>query len=211
MTNLNRLLLNASPSLTEHEAKLSLPLCGLAGSLADELIKMLGQRNGFYALESALHVFPTHSTQKEIGLNDWNDDALWRKAYGGLADDCLFFAEDIFGGQFCIKANKIYTFDPETGELNYLTDSIEGWIEAIVNDYEILTGYPLAHQWQEQNGPIPARRRLLPKVPFVLGGEFKIENLYLVDAIEGMKFRADIANQIKNLPEGAEIKFNIVD
>lgn len=210
-TSLNSLLSNASPPLSKHPAQLPLSLRGLAGSLADELLMMLGQRNGFYALESALHVFPTHSTQEEFGLTDWNEDALWRTAYRGLADDCLFFAEDIFGGQFCIKANRIYTFDPETGELSYLADSIEGWAAAVMNDHEILTGYPLAHQWQEHNGPVPARKRLLPKVPFVLGGEFKIENLYLVDAIEGMKFRADVAYQIKNLPDGAEIKLNIID
>lgn len=37
-----------------------------------------------------------------------------------------FFAEDVFGGQFCIKDSKVYTFDPETGSLGYLADDIEG-------------------------------------------------------------------------------------
>lgn len=38
----------------------------------------------------------------------------------------FFFAEDVFGGQFCIKDSKVYTFDPETGSLGYLADDIEG-------------------------------------------------------------------------------------
>ncbi|NWB11820.1 SMI1/KNR4 family protein [Pseudomonas sp. D5002] len=167
---------------------------------------MLVQRNGFYALESALHVFPTHSSQDEIGLRDWNEDTLWRGAYKGIADGCLFFAEDIFGGQFCIKDNKIYIFDPETGALEYLADDIESWAKIILSDYEALTGYPLAHQWQKKNGQLPTGKRLLPKVPFVLGGEFVLDNMYLADAVEGMRFRADIACQIKDLPDGAEIK-----
>jgi len=196
--------------LNEHEPEILSQLSTLAGSLAEGLLKMLTQCNGFYALESALHVFPSHSSQQEIGLVDWNKNSLWRDDYKGLADGCLFFAEDIFGGQFCIKDNEIYTFDPETGALDYLADDIEGWAQAIISDYEVLTGYSLAYQWQEQNGQLPAKKRLLPKMPFVAGGEFVLDNLYLADVVEGMRFRADIANQIKDLPDGAMIKFDVV-
>ncbi|WP_347906102.1 SMI1/KNR4 family protein [Pseudomonas purpurea] len=209
MTSLDKLLSSASSSLSEHEPEMLGQSRKLAGALADQLFGMLCQRNGFYALESALHVFPTHSSQHEIGISDWNENALWRSGYKGLADGCLFFAEDVFGGQFCIKDNKIYTFDPETGSLEYLADDIEGWVIALTSDYEVLTGYPLAHQWQKQNGQLPAGKRLLPKLPFVLGGEFVLDNLYLADAVEGMRLRADIASQIKDLPDGAQIAFNI--
>lgn len=210
LTNLEKLLSSASSSLSDDEPALTDQLRSLAGSLADSLLSMLHERNGFYALESALHVFPSHSSQQELGLDKWNDGKLWRAEYRGIADDCLFFAEDVFGGQFCIKDNKVYTFDPETGALEFLADDIEGWAKAIVSDYEVLTGYPLAHQWQKQHGPLLAGKRLLPKIPFVAGGEFALNNLYLGDAVEGMKFRASIATQIKNLPDGATIKFNIV-
>lgn len=211
MTSLDKLLSNASSALSEREPEMSPELRNLAGSLADGLLRMLCQRNGFYALESALHVFPTHLNQQEFGLDDWNERALWCGAYSELADGCLFFAEDVFGGQFCIKDNQVYTFDPETGALDYLADDMEGWAKAIIGDYEVLTGYPLAHQWQKQNGQIPAKKRLLPKLPFVAGGEFNLDNLYLTDAVEGMRFRANIANQIKDLPDGAQIKFNVTD
>lgn len=211
MTSLDKLVSNASSALSEQEPELTEGLRGLAGSLADDLLRMLRQRNGFYALESALHVFPTRSSQEEIGLDDWNENTLWRNDYKGLADGCLFFAEDVFGGQFCIKNNHIYTFDPETGALAYLADDIEGWAKAIISDYDVLTGYSLAHQWQKQNDQLPAKKRLLPKLPFVAGGRFVLDNLYLADAGEGMRFRADIANQIKGLPDGAQIKFNVTD
>lgn len=211
MASLDKLLSSASASLSEREPEIAGDLRILAGSLADDLLRMLHQRNGFYALERALHVFPSHSNQQEIGLDAWNESALWRSDYRGLADGCLFFAEDVFGGQFCIKDNKVYTFDPETGVLDYLADDIEGWAKVIVSDYEVLTGHPLAHQWQKQNGQLPARKRLLPKIPFVAGGEFALANLYLADAVDGMKFRADIANQIRDLPDGTQIKFNVVD
>lgn len=210
MKSLNKLLSIASDSLSEQEPDLSGRLQSLAGALAEDLLGMLKRRNGFYAYESALHVFPTHTCQAEISLEDWNKYGLWRGAYQELAEDCLFFAEDIFGGQFCIKSNEIFAFDPETGSLEYLAGNIEEWAKAIDDDYEMLTGYPLAHDWQELNGRIPLGSRLLPKTPFFAGGDFTLENLYLSDAVDGMKFRAEIANQIKNLPDGAhlEIKFS---
>lgn len=50
---------------------------------------------------------------------------------------------------------------------------------------------------------------VLLKVPFVLSGEFVLDNLYLAVAVEGMRSRADIASQIKELPDGAQIRLNI--
>ncbi len=211
MTSLEKLLLNASSSLSEGESEIQRQLLECAGTLAEQILGMLRQRNGFYALESALHVFPARSGQYELGISDWNETALWRSRYDGLADGCLFFAEDVFGGQFCIKDSKVYTFDPELGYLEYLADDIEQWAQTLLRDYEVLTGYPLAHQWQKQNGQLPVGKRLVPKTPFVLGGEFTLDNLHLVDAVEGMRLRADLALQIKDLPDGAQVRFSVGD
>ena len=211
MIYLDKLITNVSASLNQKVPELSDQLKGLAGILSDDLIKVLYKRNGFYSLEGAFHVLPSVSDQGEIGLAEWNGRKLWIDDYNGMADECLFFAEDVFGGQFCIKHDKIYSFDPETASLDYLANNLEEWAEVIIKDYRVLTGYPLAHDWQVRYGKIPINKRLLPKIPFVAGGEFKLENLYLCDSVTGMKIRADIANQIKNLTDGAQIKLNIVD
>ncbi|WP_020396257.1 hypothetical protein [Thiolinea disciformis] len=127
-----------------------------------------------------------------------------------MANECLFFAEDVFGGQFCLRDSQIYTFDPETGAFEWLAHDLEGWAKAILSDYEMLTGYVFAHHWQEQHGSLLAGKRLLPKIPFVLGGEFILDNLYLGDAVTGMRFRASLAHQMKDLPNGTQIRFNII-
>lgn len=173
------------------------------------LFDLLSKKNGFYAFESALHVFPAASGSQ--GLDGWNSASGWRTDYHGLADGCFFFAEDAFGGQFCLFNGSVVSFDPETGERNPLASSIEEWAQHILDDYEVLTGYSLAHEWQKENGPIPAGKRLVPKVPFVLGGEFKTENLFLIEADQGMRSRANLAVQIMNLPEGAEVSFKLID
>src|SRR5437868_5166310 len=112
-----------------------------ASLLRHELFELLTRKNGFYAFESALHVFPTQTNGNEMGLVDWNDHQLWCGEYQHMVHDCLFFAEDVFGGQFCIKANGVYLFDPETGSLELFSDDLEQWAHVLLSDYEVLTGY----------------------------------------------------------------------
>lgn len=211
MNDLYKLLSISSSSLSNHKPEISEKMRELAGSLADDLVIMLCQRNGFYAFERSLHVFPTHSSYNEIGLDDWNDDSLWRSRYNHLSYQCLFFGQDIFGHQFCIKQDRIFIFDPETGSLEHISDDFEGWARVIVSNYNSITGYSIAHEWQKENGPIPSKKRLIPKIPFVFGGEFSIENLYLGDAVEGMRSRANIAKQIIDLPDGTQVKFHVTE
>ena len=178
----------------------------------DELRELLARCNGFLAFESALHVFPlTASRADVVTLEAWNAQDLWRNGYEGLADGLVFFAEDIFGGQFALSPHGVVSFNPETGEVAYVADSLESWASRILDDYELLTGFPLAHSWQQRHGQLPAGQRLLPKRPFVLGGGFSVENLYPLDSVEGMRLRAELATQIANLPEGAAVTFKIIE
>jgi hypothetical protein len=197
----------ASHALSTAHPVLPAGLLELAGALAGELIELLERKNGFYAFESALHVMPAQSYAQETGLADWNSEQLWIHEYQGLAKGLLFFAEDIFGGQFCIGNDGVYQFDPETGQIDRLANDLEGWADAILHDYAFLTGHPLAHEWQRVNGKIASGVRLVPKQPFVAGGEFSIENLYPLDAVSAMRLRASIAVQIQDLPDGAKIRF----
>jgi hypothetical protein len=180
------------------------------GPLGLELLGLLRLRNGFYAFESALHVFPADGGS-EIGLSEWNSEQLWRHAYGPLAESCFFFAEDVFGGQFAIRGEAVVQFDPETGNATEMAATLEEWAQAILDDYEVLTGYPLAHEWQVANGPIPPGSRLVPAISFILGGAFEIENLVLLDAAQGMRLRGEVAQQLHDVPDGAQVSFRITD
>lgn len=182
----------------------------LTGKRGDELWAVLQDRNGFYAFEGALHVFPAGGTGPQA-LERWNAPELWRGHYGDLADGCVFFAEDIFGGQFVLKADAVHAFDPETGDTEQLGVSLEAWARAVLDDYETLTGQPLAHAWQAAHGALPAGQRLLPRTPFVTGGVFELTNLYAADAVKGMQFRGDLACQLRDLPDGAQLELKVID
>lgn len=209
--SLENLLANAGPPLITEKPDLANDVRKQAGLAGDSLLEFLTKKNGFYAFESSLHVFPSETIGTEIGLRDWNSDGLWRSEYDDLIGDCVFFAEDIFGGQFCIKDDQIQSFDPETAEFTWVASDLEGWANAIETDFSFLTGFPIAHEWQTKHGRLPAAKRLLPKIPFVAGGKFSIDNLYLGDAVDGMRFRASLALQIRDLPDGADIYIDVVD
>lgn len=182
----------------------------LAGAVGYHLAELLQEKNGFYAFESALHVLPANCSTTVMNLESWNAEDLWRNAYGKVTRGYVFFAEDAFGGQFAARDGKVHRFDPESGSTEQMGDSLEGWAGKILDDYEYETGYPLAHEWQEINGPLTPGMRLIPKIPFMLGGEYKVENLYALDAVEAMRHRADIWKQMKDLPDGAQVRLKVV-
>ncbi len=170
---------------------------------------MLTLRNGFYAFESALHVFPwTNLPAAEgcVGIQAWNERTLWRDWYGQLTEGLYFFAEDAFGGQFAIRAHEIVSFDPESGDTTPVALSFADWATALLTNYAQLTGFPTAHEWQVLNGPIPNGKRLLPKTPFILGGRYHESNLCAVDAVKGMRYRGELWQQIRDLPDGAQVR-----
>jgi hypothetical protein len=175
------------------------------------LYDLLHLKNGFYAFESALHVFPSAATGGERGIAEWNSPSGWREEYQDLAGGCLFFAEDVFGGQFCLFDGAIMSFDPETGEKQFLSANVEGWAEQMLADFEVMSGFSLAHAWQSQHGALPPGQRLVPKTPFVLGGEVSLANLFSLDAEQAMRSRGHVAMQIRGLPDGTTVNLEVVD
>jgi hypothetical protein len=170
-------------------------------------MEVLRAKNGFYAFESALLCRPLRHENAPFGLTEWNDIGFWKGEYQQDLRDVLFFAEDIFGVQFCIRAEEVCIFEPETGLFTSICSSLEAWAAYVLGDINLATGYPLAHDWQLKNGPLTPGSRLLPKLPFVVGGKYELGNLYTLDDAEGMRFRASIANQIRDLPDGSQITF----
>ena len=184
------------------------PSLGHGGIRHRELDELLAQRNGFYCFEGALHVFASGLGERD--LQAWNSPSLWRDAYDNMAEGCLFFAEDLVGNQFAIANDQIVLFDAETGDLEAVAESLEEWSAKVIHDCDYLTGYQLAHAWQEQHGTLEDNHRLIAKIPFVAGGEFALDNLYSVDSLKAMRWHGDLALQIRDLPDGAAIEFRIV-
>ncbi len=89
-------------------------------------------------------------------------------------------------------------------------DSLAEWAELLLSDWRGFTGFELAHEWQVANRPLAAGERLIPKIPFVIGGKYEVAILYAGQNVAAMRFRGDFARQIAQLPEGTRISLKVV-
>ncbi len=186
------------PSLQAPEIKPEIPW---------PLHPILMEKNGFYAFGPALFVRPWGA---ELPGNClwWNAKDTWRYEYGGVGDDLLFFAEDVFGFQFAVKPDGgFYHFDAESAELEFMGKDAYQWAAKVMGDMEFYTGAPLADAWTAANGQLPVGSRLAPAVPFAFGGSFEVDQLGAIPDVELMRFRGDLYQQTKDLPDGATIEF----
>ena len=206
MNSISKLVSISSKAVSSELLSFSKPLNdALSTAIGRELQGMLSERNGFFVFKQALQVYAS-DVSCYPNIADWNAQDGWRKQYKDLDRNLIFFAQDIFGVQFCISEFNVSTFDPETGKIEEIASSITEWASLILKDYNYLTGYSLAHDWQVNHGKLPQGSRLVPKIPFVAGGSFELANLYALDSKKSMFLRAEIASQIKNLPDGATIE-----
>ena len=174
--------------------------------IADLLLK----RNGFFSHESALLVRPLTSGLAPIGIIEWNAPELWKSKYDVDLASHTFFAENIFGEQYSLKQDRVYHFDPETGEAKCVAEDLSDWASMVLHKPDFHVGHSLAHAWQSKYRSLANGERLLPKQPFVLQGEFNVENLLAKSDVDGMIIRSKLANEIAKLPEGARIKFELI-
>ncbi|XVV16702.1 hypothetical protein ACQP2X_20705 [Actinoplanes sp. CA-131856] len=151
------------------------------------------RKNGFYAFDSALLVRPVSAPSGPVlDVTAWNSRQLWGAVYGSILDGVSFFAEDVFGGQFGLRGDEVVSFDPEIGELEHMASSLEAWAAEIIDDHSVMTGQPLAHEWQARNRPLAPGERLIPIVPFALGGEYATGNLRPATDVEAMRVYGDL-------------------
>ena len=174
-----------------------------------EVVDVILRRNGFYAFESSLHFFHFGRGSQVLDLSCWNSIDCWKGLYNFSFENLHFFAEDVFGVQFCLSEGNVYSFDPETADLEHISNSLEGWFDKLLTNYNVMTGYSLAHEWQITHGPLLPGHRLIPKIPFVAGGKYELSNLYSCESVKAMRFRAEFANQIKGLPDRSKIRIRI--
>ena len=166
-------------------------------------LNLILKKNGLLWFESALQIYPYDNST--INLKILNDMEGWRQKYFFITRSYFCFAQDLFGFQFCFTERGVEIFNTEIGEFEFLAKNFEQWTQMILDDYNYLTGYEIAHEWQTQFGKLKINERLSGKIPFILGGDYSIENLYSINFTNLVEFRADLANQIYNLEDGQQI------
>jgi hypothetical protein len=168
--------------------------------------------NGGYFWGRALLVRPiSRLGSAPLGVLEWNAESLWRTFYEGACANVTFFAEDAFGIPFGVHNAKVVQFDLETAELTEIAATVNGFVECLLNDVEFLTGAPVLSAWEQEHGALEPGHRLIPKRPFIFGGEFRADNMVAKEDTTGMRIRAEFWRSTKNLPDGTSVALRLVD
>jgi hypothetical protein len=175
----------------------------------EPLRPLLGHRNGFWAGYSALHVLPF---DPDVTPNLNISEALAASlSVFEEAQSAAIFAFDAFGMPFIIRHGKFGHLDYGTGVVEWMGNSAEEWSDAVLSDFRRFSGWPSVEAWQAEHGELPVGTRLFPVRPFVLGGQYETSNLKAVPVADGFGAAAQIYEQTRDLPEGAQVRIVMAD
>jgi hypothetical protein len=122
------------------------------------------------------------------------------------------FGQDIFGVQFAIRKNnaEVVRFDPESAEVKPIGDSLEAWAAWLLANPNVRGAAGFARAYQDERGALEVDQRLVPLQFFIVGGGYDFDNFAVRDAVTAMRIRGPIAQQVRDLPDGAVIKMNVI-
>jgi hypothetical protein len=183
---------------------------GAATGPLGELAGLLSHTNGFTTANAGVQVFRAGPDGLGPELSYWNAAGTWKSTYGALAEDLFCFGQDLFGVQFAIEDHsRIVTFDPETGDRDFIGDTLDTWAQWLLADLDLHAARSFATAWQDRHGPLDYDERLLPRQLFVLGGTYDDENLKVAEAAAAMRIRGPLAQQLSGLADGTRIHLSI--
>jgi Protein of unknown function DUF2625 len=169
---------------------------------------LLSCHNGLTAFDGALRIFGTCPGPMPT-LQDWNHPQGWRAAYKDLVKkDMVFFAEDVFGNQFAFHNGRVCYFEAETGKTSPFASSFSEWLSRVLEDPVDSLQLMSYRNWLNKGG---LSEHLCPVYPFIVKAEPPVRELYRVSSTEDMSYKGDFAYQIKDIPDGAQIKLRVIE
>jgi len=173
--------------------------------LPADLVRVLSDANGFILHEGAVHV------RGACLIPEWHSlRAAWRgpKAFHTLYDEVrpsdVPFAQDQVGDQFLIREGVVLRLAAETGETEGLADSLHDFFSRISSDIEGFLNVGLGNRMQPGH-------LLHAYPPFCLRESGAGASLAPLPASEVILFHADLARQIRDIPDGGKVEFKLID
>src|SRR3954462_7466996 len=173
--------------------------------LPSELTLILRDVNGFILHGGAVHF------RGACLKPDWHSlRAAWRGAnafhvlYEEVRPSDIPFAQDQLGDQFLLRDGAVLRLRAETGEVEPLAESLEDFLSKISSDIEGFLNVGLQHV-------IEPGQILQAYPPFCAQESAEGVSLRPLPAAETILFHADLAKQIREVPDGGTIEFKVSD
>ncbi|WP_341839631.1 SMI1/KNR4 family protein [Chitinophaga caseinilytica] len=172
-----------------------------------EFLTRLG--NGGFYFNRSLQLYGFSGQEAFKNANEINIQI--QTHFGKLAEKLFAFGQDIFGYQFAFieGSSDIVYFNSETGEKEIMANSFSEWLQVLEDKLDYYTGEPFMIDWIKEKGKLDIDARLIPIKPFVIGGDYEVDNLHVLHFPKYLEYYADMARQISVLPDGAAVRLTI--
>lgn len=174
----------------------------------EQLLALYDIADGFFCLDRSLLVRPISRDANPEGSFEWRRRDFWQ-FYFNRDEYFYVFAEDAFGDPFCLIRSGIIKLNMETTERFFISETIDKWAEAVLDDPEEYLNTFFMREWVFKHGDVPVGFRLAPKTPFVLGGEYSEENFTVLPEAELAHLKSQVAFRVKNVPDGGHLKIDL--
>ena len=169
------------------------------------LVRILSDTNGFILHDGALHVRGASLMPEWHSLRvAWRGPSAFHTLYESVQVADIPFAQDQVGDQFLIRDTAVLRLSAETGEVERLADGFEDFFSRVSEDIEGFLNVGLRHAMQPG-------QLLLACPPFVIQESGADASLKPVRAGELILFHADLARQIRDVPDGGQVEFRVTD
>jgi hypothetical protein len=178
--------------------------------LPSDLAELLKSINGFIQFGGALHVRGACQTLEWHSLHyAWESADAFHRHYRTVKQSDVPFAQSALGDQYFIRDNDVYRLDTECDEIESLDMDFKTFLEEVQSDpIGALNLEPLEEYWG-QGGVLEPGQLLSVMPPFILAQQNTKYSYRAISALDRLRFLADFARQIRDLPDGATISFNV--
>lgn len=173
-----------------------------------ELKKIASGKNSLYG--GSLVIRNDFSNSIFHSIYDWNNIDLWKKEMPSeKIKDIVFFADNILSYQYGVYNDCVVVFNPEDASIEKIATSIEEWYSIIKSDTVTYLYRDILESWEKMKGKILLGEKLTPSLPFILGGDYCIENFVKSNELEAMKYYCQYAKVLHNLQDGEQVIIKI--
>jgi hypothetical protein len=137
-----------------------------------------------------------------------------RQSWGWRGFDAAAVVETNKFGNVIVQASdgKFWRVCPENPSCEVIAPSADVY-EALWRNEEFQVDWQMRRLVQiaeAKFGPVTNDRCYCLKLPSVLGGAYEENNLGVISHVELLAFSGDVAKQIKDVPDGAQIKITLL-
>jgi hypothetical protein len=167
----------------------------------------LGRMNGCILFDGGLHIRGAVQSPEWHSLRKvWRGDVALCKLFPAVKESDVPFAQDCLGDQFFLRSGVVHELHAESGDLASLEMGLEVFLDSARADpVEFLSLQPLL-KFMAEGGRMKPGQLLNAYPPYIMKESGSGVSLKAISMLEQISFLADLARQLRDVPEGSKVK-----